>query len=130
MKNGLARIVITMVLGIAAATMGNVPTFAQNVLNAVFTPTPITVDGLAEAAWKNASPQNIAICMNPTLTQQLTGCKVSGTVQAMWNGPLLYLLFTVTDPDITTVSSADTNRSSVQIYVDQASPALMSCIGC
>jgi endo-1,4-beta-xylanase len=119
MKNRAGRIVITMALGIAAATMGDVPTFAQNVLNAVFTPTPITVDGLAEAAWKNAPPQNIAICMNPTRTQQLTGCKVSGTVQAMWNGPLLYLFFTVTDPDITTASSTATNRSSVQIYIDQ-----------
>jgi hypothetical protein len=82
MKNRVARIVARMVLGIATATMGNVSTFAQNVLNAVFTAAPITVDGLAEAAWQNAPPQNIAICMNPTLTQQLTGCKVSSTVQA------------------------------------------------
>ena len=72
-------------------------------LNAQFTSTPITVDGIAEAAWKNAPAQNIAICMNPALTQQLTNCKASGTVQAMWNGPLLYLFFTITDPDITTV---------------------------
>lgn len=115
----MKRFVGVAVLSFLAATLGAVPMFAQNVLNAVFTPTPITVDGVAEPAWKNAPPQNIAICMNPTLTQQLTGCKVSGTVQAMWNGPLLYLFFTVTDPDITTVSTTDTNRSSVQIYVDQ-----------
>jgi hypothetical protein len=37
----------------------------------------------------------------------------------MWNGPLLYLFFTATDPDITTASNTDTSRSSVQIYVDQ-----------
>jgi hypothetical protein len=60
-----------------------------------------------------------SICMNPTLTAQLANCAVSGTIQAMWNGPLLYLLFTVMDPDITTVSTTDTNRSSVQVYFDQ-----------
>lgn len=101
-------------------TTASIPVLAQGAgLNAQFTPTPITVDGIAEPAWKNAPPQNIAICMNPTLTQQLTNCKVTGTVQALWNGPLLYLFFSVTDPDITTASSTDTNRSSVQLYVDQ-----------
>ena len=109
----------TAILSIAMAALGSAPTFAQNVLNAVFTRAPITVDGVAEAAWKNTPAQNIAICMNPTLTQQLSDCKVSGTVQAMWNGPLLYLFFTVTDPDISTASSTDTNRSAVQVYVDQ-----------
>jgi hypothetical protein len=92
---------------------------AQNVLNAAFTSTPIVVDGVAEAAWSKAPAQKITICMNPTLTQQLSNCAVTGTVQALWNGPLLYLLFTVTDPDITTASPTDTNRSSVQVYVDQ-----------
>jgi endo-1,4-beta-xylanase len=88
-------------------------------LNALFTPAPIQVDGKAEAAWTQATPADIAICMNPQRTAQLSGCKVSGTVQALWNGPLLYLLFTVTDPDIDTASATDTKRSGVQIYVDQ-----------
>ncbi len=86
---------------------------------AQFTSTPITVDGIAEPAWNSATPSNIAICMNPALTAQLTNCKVSGTVRALWDGPRLYLLFTITDPDITTASGTDTDRSSVQIFFDQ-----------
>lgn len=118
MLKRLLRVILLLASSLAAEIMGS-SAFAQSVLSAVFTPTPIQVDGTAEQAWSNAPAQNVAICMNPTLTQQLTNCTVSGTVQAMWNGPLLYLFFTVTDPDITTVSSTDTNRSSVQIYVDQ-----------
>ncbi|MGH9648042.1 MAG: sugar-binding protein, partial [Bryobacteraceae bacterium] len=114
----LVRVILLTVSSLAAA-IASVPALAQNVLSAVFTPTPIQVDGVAEQAWSHAPAQNIAICMNPALTEQLTNCAASGTVQAMWNGPLLYLLFTVTDPDITTVSGTDTNRSSVQVYVDQ-----------
>lgn len=88
-------------------------------LNAQFTSTPITVDGVPEAAWNNATASPIKICMNPGLTAPLTNCTASGTVQAMWNGPLLYLLFRVSDPDVTTASTTATNRSSVQIFVDQ-----------
>jgi endo-1,4-beta-xylanase len=96
------------------------PAHAQSrALNAVFTPDPIHVDGNREDAWNKATPSDIAICMNPARTAQLSDCKVSGAVQALWNGPLLYLLFTVTDPDITTASPADARRSGVQIYVDQ-----------
>src|ERR1035438_3850424 len=57
--------------------------------------------------------------MNPALSSDLSDCKVSGTAQALWNGPLLYLLFTVADPDITTGSPTDTRRSGVQVYIDQ-----------
>jgi endo-1,4-beta-xylanase len=89
------------------------------VLNAVFTPAPILVDGKPEEAWSKAAPSDIAICMNPARTAQLDNCTVRGTVQALWNGPRLYLLFTVTDPDISTASPMDTRRSGVQIYVDQ-----------
>lgn len=105
---------------IALAGLCLFPAQAQNkALNAVFTPTPIQVDGKPEEAWNKAAPSNISICMNPRRTAQLTDCKVSGTVQAMWNGPLLYLLFSVTDPDITTASPIETGRSAVQVYVDQ-----------
>lgn len=86
---------------------------AQNkVLNAAFTSTQIQVDGKAEDAWSKAAPSDIAICMNPQRTAQLNDCKVSGTVQALWNGPLLYLLITVTAPSVDT-------RSGVQVFVDQ-----------
>ena len=118
MRNLYQSVMAVALMG-AAGTMGSVPVSAQAALNAVFTPTPVVVDGVAEAAWRNAPAQKLAICMNPALTAQLTNCVVSGTIQAMWNGPLLYLLFTVIDPDITTTSTTDTNRSSVQVYFDQ-----------
>lgn len=96
------------------------PAWAQNrVLNAAFTSTALEVDGKAEDAWSKAEASEIAICMNPQRTAQLSDCKVSGAVRAMWNGPLLYLLFTVTDADVTTASPQDARRSGVQVYVDQ-----------
>ena len=96
------------------------PARAQSrVLNGVFTPGPIQVDGKPEDAWSKAEPSEIAICMNPQRTAQLSDCKVSGTVQALWNGPLLYLLITVTDPEVTTASPQEAKRSGVQVYVDQ-----------
>jgi len=108
---------VCLMIGIMA---GSIPALAQGaILNAQFTPTPLTVDAHPTDDWKNAPMQNIAICMKPDLSALGTGCEVSSTVQALWNGPLLYLLFNVTDPDITTVSNNDSNRSSVQIFVDQ-----------
>ncbi len=96
------------------------PAFAQTkTLNAVFTTAPIEVDGYAEPAWDRAPAAKIAICMNAEQTIQLEDCKVSGTVQALWNGPLLYLLITVNDPEVTSSSTEDSKRSGVQIYVDQ-----------
>ena len=104
-----------------AFTIGCLPAAqAQGrVLHAVFTRAPIRVDGNRESAWDSAAPSDIAICMNPARTAQLADCKVSGSVQALWSGPVLYLLFTVNDPDIATASPIDTRRSGVQVYVDQ-----------
>jgi hypothetical protein len=94
--------------------------FAQTkTLNAVYTPASIQADGRRDAAWDRAAPAAIAICMNPKHTAQLDHCQVSGEVRALWNGSLLYLLFTVTDPDIATASTVETARSGVQVYVDQ-----------
>jgi endo-1,4-beta-xylanase len=88
-------------------------------LKAVFTPTPILIDGQPEEAWNRTNPNDIGIYVNPKGTADRSSLKVSGTVQALWNGPLLYLLFRVTDPDVTTTDPADIDRSGVQIYVDQ-----------
>ncbi|HVW08404.1 MAG TPA: sugar-binding protein [Bryobacteraceae bacterium] len=93
---------------------------AQNkTIEAVFTPSAITVDGKAGDVWSKAAPQAIAICMNAQKTAQLNNCQVSGTVQALWNGPTLYLLFHVTDPVVTTSAQQEMRRSGVQVYVDQ-----------
>src|ERR1700733_12080267 len=95
-------------LSVAMQGLGALPAVAQGkVLNAMFVPSPIKVDGYAEPAWSKAPSANIAICMNAGLTAQLNDCKVSGTVQALWNGPMLYLLFTVADAEISTSSAAD-----------------------
>lgn len=106
----------------AAVLIGACPaqSHAQGkVLKAVFTAAPIPVDGKTEAAWDTAPAQPIDLCMNPKLTQRLDHCDVSGTVQALWNGPQLYLLVTVTDPDIATASDNEAKRSGVEIFIDQ-----------
>ena len=113
-------VVRAAVFSIAMAGLNLSPAQAQNrTLNAVFTPAPIQVDGKAEEAWSKAAPSDITICMNSRRTAPLTDCKVSGNVRALWDGPLLYLLFTVTDPGINTTAAAETARSGVQIFVDQ-----------
>jgi endo-1,4-beta-xylanase len=89
------------------------------VLKAQFTTAPIVVDGVEEAAWGQAAPAKIGICMNAGLSEPRSDCQVAGTVRALWDGPLLYLLFVVSDPDITTDATADKNRSGVQIFIDQ-----------
>jgi endo-1,4-beta-xylanase len=96
------------------------PALAQTkLLNAVFTPLPIQVDGHAEDAWTRATPSNISICVNPRKNAPAADCKVSASVRALWNGPLLYLLFNVSDSDIVTSAPQDNRRSGVQVYVDQ-----------
>ncbi len=103
-------------LCLASATTAS----AQNaVLRAPFTPAPIAVDGVAEAAWNNAPAVPIAICMSNDLSSRLSNCATGGTARAMWDGALLYLLLTVTDADITTASDADIDQDGVEIYVDQ-----------
>ena len=115
-----ARIAVPLCASLFFALGASVPAVAQGaVLNAQFTATPITVDGIAEPAWNSAVPASISICMSNDLSTTKTNCQVSGTVRAMWDGPMLYLLFSITDPDITTASTTDSNRSSVQIFFDQ-----------
>jgi endo-1,4-beta-xylanase len=106
MRSGTAAALWVALIGLCSSLA-----YAQSrALNAAFTATPIQVDGHPEDAWSQAVPSDIAICMNRTT--RLSDCKVSATVQALWNGPLLYLLFTVSDPDVATASG-------VQVYVDQ-----------
>ncbi len=113
---------ISLLIGAGLCVANPSPPAAQaqgKSLSALFTPAAIQVDGHAEAAWNEARPSEIAICMNAARTAELSDCAVTASVQALWNGPLLYLLFTVTDPDIDTTSPMDARRSGVQVFVDQ-----------
>jgi endo-1,4-beta-xylanase len=104
----------------ALASLWISPAWAQpKVLDAVFTTAPIQVDGQAEDAWSRATPSDISICMNPQRTAALPDCRASATVRALWNGPLLYLLFMVSDPDVATAAAQENRRSGVQVFVDQ-----------
>jgi endo-1,4-beta-xylanase len=115
-NGGVAAILSFLVVSVADATAVS----AQDaVLPAQFTRTPIVIDGVAEAAWRGAPAVSIAICMTNDLSSRLSNCETGGTARAMWDGPLLYLLITVADADVTTASRTDTNRDSVEIYVDQ-----------
>lgn len=114
----IARIVPAIVSVLMLGAMGSVPAVAQiPVLNAQFTQTPITVDGVAETAWDAATPVNIAICKDNSLVDK-TDCATSGIAKAMWDGAVLYLLFDVTDPT-PFPSGGDTTRDGVEIFVDQ-----------
>ena len=101
---------VAIAAGLCVASLCAAAVHAQNkVAERRLHASAIQVDGKPEEAWSKATPSGIAICMNPQRTAQLNDCKVSGTVQALWNGPLLYLLFTVADPDIATASPQDTS---------------------
>ncbi len=114
------RTALATALFFTAVIAGGAPVFAQtSVLSAQFTGNPITVDGVAEAAWDAVPAAALAICMTPDLSAQTAGSPTSGTVKATWDGPVMYLLFTVTDPEITVSSSTDTSRDGIELYVDQ-----------
>lgn len=109
---------IAVTLAFACALLSSAQT-ATKTLNAVFTPEPIVVDGIAESAWNRATPSELTVCMNPSLKIPLPNCAASGSVKALWSGPILYLLFKVDDPDVTTAAPAVRNRSGIQLFVDQ-----------
>src|SRR5579862_1212214 len=71
----------------------------NQLLDAQFTNSPITVNGLgSEAAWTTAKAQALTIPMNSIALASYPACGLSGTVKALWDGNLLYLLVHVTDP--------------------------------
>jgi hypothetical protein len=112
---------VVAILSFLVATVADAAALSAQpaILKAQFTRTPIVVDGAAEARWGDAPAARIAICMSNDLASRLSDCETRGTVKAMWDGPLLYLLFSIADADVTTTSRTDTNRDGVEIYVDQ-----------
>lgn len=114
----LAGTTLALIPGFAAPPTASGQT-TPKALSAQFTSTPPTVDGIVDAAWSAATPQAISLCENTGLTAPATGCTTSATVQGLWNGPVLYLLFHVNDTDVTTAAAAVTNQSSIQMWIDQ-----------
>jgi endo-1,4-beta-xylanase len=116
----LRSLFVALGVGICAASAGATSAQAQSrKMDAVFSPVPIEVDGQVDSAWSRASPSDIGICVTPPRTSPPARCVAAGTVRAVWHGPVLYLLFSVTDPDVDTTSPIDSRRSGVQLFIDQ-----------
>src|SRR5450756_38551 len=91
-----------MILIIAAIAIGTVQARAQGTtVNAQYTGTPIVVDGQIDAAWANATPYPLVYKYGPSDFHPPTGtCNATPTMRAMWDGSLLYILISVTDPSV------------------------------
>ncbi|WP_395640439.1 carbohydrate-binding protein [Pseudolysinimonas sp.] len=63
--------------------------------DAIFTSEPITVDGIREDAWDDATPHPIENAFTPTMTAERPGGSAQGTVRLLWDGPVLYALVEV-----------------------------------
>jgi endo-1,4-beta-xylanase len=79
-------------------------------LPAQFTPAPVNVDGMMDAAWSHATPARIANAYDNTLAASAP-CRATGEVRALWDGAVLYLLVRVDDPDVTT-------KDGVEFWID------------
>lgn len=66
-------------------------------LDAVFTREPVAVNGRVEGAWENAPASEICNVRRLTFNKLDT----RGTLRALWDGPVLYLLIQVTESSVT-----------------------------
>jgi hypothetical protein len=65
-------------------------------VNATFTTRPIVVDGVRDAAWDDAATSYpIAHTFNADMTADAPDATTHGTLRALWDGPVLYLLVEV-----------------------------------
>lgn len=70
-------------------------TSARAKVEAKFTRQPVVVDGVREAVWDLAPSYPIANRFNAEMTAVLAGEGSTGTLRALWDGPVLYLLVEV-----------------------------------
>jgi hypothetical protein len=61
-------------------------------VQAVFTNQTIAVDGVRESAWNGATAYPIANRFNADMTAAVPDASTRGTLRALWDGPVLYLL--------------------------------------
>jgi hypothetical protein len=89
------------------------------VLNAIYTPEPVSAEGPSTNAWSRSTPTEIRIVATRGGEAKVPNPQVKATAQALWHGSTLYVRVTVVDPQISTSSNSDTRRSGVQIFIDQ-----------
>ena len=91
-----------MTVLIAGFAMGFVPALGQGTaVNAQYTGTPIMIDGLIDDAWANATAYPLAFKYGTANFNAPTGaCNAVPTMKAMWDGNMLYVLISVTDPSV------------------------------
>ena len=80
-----------------------------------FTPTAITIDGVAEDAWQG-SP--IHLLNTPFLDPILDASDLSARWRAVWDHTALYFLVTVTDEDLRNDSPEARDDDGIEIYLD------------
>jgi endo-1,4-beta-xylanase len=91
----------------------------NNILPAQFSPTPIVIDGVVDDAWSSATSAALDKAYNPAMNgPPAAACPAMGSVKAMWDGPLLYLLIRVTDPLVNTAPPSLTNKDGVEFWID------------
>jgi hypothetical protein len=90
----------TNVLERAHPTAGNNQSFKiatpRAQVKAAFTSKPITIDGIREPAWDDATPVPITNKFNANMTADAPAATAQGTLRLLWNGPVLYALVEVT----------------------------------
>jgi glucuronyl esterase-like protein/cellulose/xylan binding protein with CBM9 domain len=88
-------------------------------LEARFTETPIVVDGSADEAWSPIPSRTLDHPYNVDLNgAPQEPCAIQAKIRAAWDGALLYMLVSVTDPSIDTRAEQIANRDGVEFWVD------------
>jgi hypothetical protein len=114
----LFRFGCTAIFTIAAVAAGSVSAQAQGTtVNAMYTGTPIVVDGQIDDAWANATAYPLAYKYGTSNFNPPTGaCNAVPTIKAMWDGSMLYILISVTDPFVS--GNSATVGDAAEFWVD------------
>jgi endo-1,4-beta-xylanase len=104
--------------GLVSTALASTPPIPGDSLQAQFSARPIVVDALVDEAWSNAAPASITHAYEPQLQSRSADCPAMGTVRAMWDGALLYLLISVSDPQRDSAVRDPNQRDGVEFWVD------------
>lgn len=87
-------------------------------LISVFSASGIKVDGIAENEWSKAVSSAISVAMTSNLSGPAGECVTRGVVSSLWDGAVLYLLFEITDADVTAEGKRPNDQDGVEIFLD------------